>query len=97
MRDDFWQILSENNVTAFICGHTHYIYSDLVDGVYQLDAGEARGDSLDVIIVDITSNVMTARLFSTNGSLPNANDVFETIVLQSDTNKGNDGGGGGGV
>jgi predicted phosphodiesterase len=96
MRDDFWQILSENNVTAFICGHTHYIYSDLVDGVYQLDTGEVGGDSLDVIIVDITSNVMTARLFSTSGSLPNANDVLETIVLQSDTNKGNDSGGGGG-
>ena len=41
MRDDFWQILSENNVTAYVCGHTHYIYSYLVDEVYQLDSGEA--------------------------------------------------------
>jgi predicted phosphodiesterase len=96
MRDDFWQILSENGVTAFICGHTHYIYSDLVDGVYQLDAGEAKGDSLDVIIVDVSSTVMTARLFSTDGSVPIASDEFETIVLQSDADKGSGGGGGGG-
>jgi energy-coupling factor transporter ATP-binding protein EcfA2 len=81
MRDDFWQILSDNNVTAYLCGHTHYIYSDLVDGVYQLDAGEARGDSLDVIIVDVVSTAATAHLFSTNGSVPTAGDEFETIAL----------------
>ena len=62
-----------------------------------MDAGEARGDSLDVIIVDVVSAVMTARLFSTDGSVPTANDEFETIVLQSDADKGGDGGGGGGV
>jgi predicted phosphodiesterase len=88
MRDDFWQILSENYVTAFICGHTHYIYSDLVDDVYQFDAGEAKEDSLDVIIVDVNSTIMTARLFSTDGDVPTANDEFETIVLQSDADKG---------
>jgi predicted phosphodiesterase len=81
MRDDFWQILSDNNVTAYLCGHTHYIYSDLVDGVYQLDAGEARGDSVDVIIVDVVSTTATAHLFSTNGSVPTPSDEFETIVL----------------
>ena len=97
MRDDFWQILSENGVTAFICGHTHHIYSDLVDGVYQLDAGEARGDSLDVIVVDIRSTVMTAHLYSTNGSVPTANDEFETIIVRSESNPGSgDGGSGGG-
>jgi predicted phosphodiesterase len=84
MRDDFWQILSDNNVTAYICGHTHYIYSDLVDSVYQLDAGEARGDSLDVIIVDVVSTAVTAHLFSTNGSVPSPDDEFETIVIQPD-------------
>ena len=96
MRDDFWQILSENNVTAYICGHTHYIYSDLVDEVYQLDSGEARGDSLDVIIVDVSSKVVMAHLFSTDGNVPTANDEFETIVLQSDADKDDGGGGGGG-
>jgi predicted phosphodiesterase len=88
MREDFWQILSDNHVTAYICGHTHHIYSDLVDGVYQLDAGEAREDSLDVIIVEGSSTVVTAHLFSTNGSVPTANDEFETIVIQTDFNNG---------
>jgi VCBS repeat-containing protein len=86
MRDDFWQILSDNNVTAYLCGHTHYIYSDLVDGVYQLDAGEAKGDSLDVIIVNAVSTAVTAHLFSTNGSVPAADDEFETIVLHQPDN-----------
>jgi predicted phosphodiesterase len=89
MREDFWQILSDNHVTAYICGHTHHIYSDLVDGVYQLDAGEAREDSLDVIIVEGSSTVVTAHLFSTNGSVPTANDEFETIVIQTVSDKDN--------
>lgn len=96
MRDDFWQILSDNNVAAYFCGHTHYIYSDLDSGVYQLDAGEVKGDSLNAIIVDVSSAVMTASLYSTDGSLPTANDEFETIVLQSDANTGGGGGGGAG-
>jgi hypothetical protein len=96
MRDDFWQILSDNNVTAYICGHTHYIYSDLVDGVYQLDAGEAREDSLDVIIVDVVSTTATVHLFSTDGSVPTASDELETIVIQSGLNNGGGGGGSGG-
>ena len=95
MRDDFWQILSENGVTAFICGHTHYIYSDLVDGVYQLDTGEARDGSLDVIIIDISSTVMTAHLYSTSGSVPTAGDEFETIIVQSEADIGYGDGGGG--
>ncbi|MBT8368329.1 MAG: metallophosphoesterase [Deltaproteobacteria bacterium] len=36
MRDDFWQILSENNVTAFISGHTHYIYKEILTLVFFL-------------------------------------------------------------
>lgn len=95
MRDDFWQILSENNVTAYMCGHTHRIYSDLVDGVYELNSGAVLENSLDIIIVDVSSKVVTAHLFSTDGSVPTADDEFETIVLQSNA-ADDDGGGGGG-
>ena len=91
MRDDFWQILSENNVTAFICGHTHYIYSDLIDGVYQLDAGAARQSDLDVIIVDVSATAVTAHLYSTDGSVTTAADEFETIAYQFDTKEGGGG------
>jgi hypothetical protein len=49
-----------------------------------------------VIIVDVVSTAVTAHLFSTNGSVPTANDEFETIVLQSEADKGDGDGGGGG-
>jgi predicted phosphodiesterase len=104
MRNDFWQILSNNNVTAYICGHIHYIYSYIADGVYQLNAGEARVDSVDVIIVDVTPTVVTAHLFSTNDSVPNADDELESIVIQSNSDSvgdydgvGANGSGGGGL
>jgi predicted phosphodiesterase len=87
-RDEFWKILSENGVSAYVCGHTHYIYSDIVDGVYQLDAGAARDDSLNVIIVDVDSTAMTARLFSTAGDVPTADDEFEAIALASNEDEG---------
>lgn len=89
MRDNFWQILSDNEVAAYLCGHTHYIYSYLADGVYQLDAGAARTDSLDVIIVQVTSKNVTAHLFRIKGSMPTEGDELETIVIHSGLDNGN--------
>ncbi|MCH8033478.1 MAG: metallophosphoesterase [Bacteroidetes bacterium] len=40
-RDKFWQILVDNKVTAYICGHEHIYGRQLVDGVYQIVAGGA--------------------------------------------------------
>jgi len=93
MRDHFWQILSEKNVTAFICGHTHSIYTDLIDGVYQVNAGHVKKDLIDVTIIDVDSDVMTARLFSTNGRISTAKDEFDAIVLKSNADKGKNGSG----
>jgi len=42
-RDRFWRTLAENNVTAYICGHTHNYSAALFDGVWQIDVGHARG------------------------------------------------------
>ena len=52
-RDRFWQTLTDNSVTAYICGHTHNysavkINADgVIDGsgynVWQIDVGHARG------------------------------------------------------
>jgi len=40
-RDKFWQILVDNKVTAYICGHEHIYGRQSVDGVYQIVAGGA--------------------------------------------------------
>jgi len=42
-RDRFWNLLMSERVTAYICGHTHNYSMVNVRGVWQLDAGHARG------------------------------------------------------
>ncbi len=42
-RDRFWNTLKRYSVTAYICGHTHNFSAVNIDGVWQLDAGHARG------------------------------------------------------
>lgn len=42
-RDRFWNLLRERGVRAYICGHTHNYSAVQVEGVWQLDAGHARG------------------------------------------------------
>ena len=42
-RDRFWNLLRDEGVVAYICGHTHNYSAIEVDGVWQLDAGHARG------------------------------------------------------
>ena len=42
-RDQFWNLLQTHGVTAYICGHTHNYSVVEIDGVWQVDAGYARG------------------------------------------------------
>ncbi|MCI0474102.1 MAG: metallophosphoesterase [Ignavibacteria bacterium] len=40
-RNEFWNILSKYNVSAYICGHEHLYGRQLVGGVFQITAGSA--------------------------------------------------------
>jgi hypothetical protein len=42
-RDRFWNLLRDKRVVAYVCGHTHNYSAVEIDGVWQLDAGHARG------------------------------------------------------
>jgi hypothetical protein len=42
-RDRFWSLLQDEGVLAYFCGHTHNYSAVNVDGVWQVDAGHARG------------------------------------------------------
>ena len=42
-RDRFWRLLKDQGVRAYICGHTHNYSTVMLDGVWQVDAGHARG------------------------------------------------------
>lgn len=39
----FHQVLQQHGVTAYLCGHTHNASHARINGVWQLDAGHARG------------------------------------------------------
>ena len=43
LREHFVRLLKKHEVTGFICGHTHNASVANVDGIWQLDAGHARG------------------------------------------------------
>lgn len=42
-RDRLWELLKDKGVVAYMCGHTHNYSAVEIDGVWQLDAGHARG------------------------------------------------------
>jgi len=42
-RDRFWSLLHDEGVLAYFCSHTHNYSAVNVDGVWQVDAGHARG------------------------------------------------------
>ena len=42
-RDRFWDLLGARWVVAYFCGHTHNYSAVKIDGVWQVDAGHARG------------------------------------------------------
>lgn len=42
-RDRFWSLLQAEGVIAYLCGHTHNFSAVEIGGVWQIDAGHARG------------------------------------------------------
>lgn len=40
-RNEFWRILKENNVTAYICGHEHLYARQSVEGIHQVIVGSS--------------------------------------------------------
>lgn len=64
-RDLFWNILVENDVQAFFCGHTHNLSHILDQGVYQIDNGEVRPSVFCVTIVDVTRKEASIKSYRT--------------------------------
>jgi hypothetical protein len=42
-RDRFWDLLKTYDVRAYFCGHTHNYNASRIDGVWQINAGQAMG------------------------------------------------------
>jgi hypothetical protein len=67
-RDRFWNLLRDEGIVAYVCGHTHNHSAIEIDGVWQLDAGHARGKGdtgarSTFIMINVDANGVT---FKTN-------------------------------
>jgi len=76
-RDRFWQLLREHEVVAYICGHTHNFSAVNIDGVWQLDAGHARGlgdtgAMSTFVLTDIVDDTVTYDAYRESGGVYNA-------------------------
>lgn len=93
-RDRFWRLLSEMGVQAYICAHTHYFSALEKDGVWQIDAGNAAHDYMDVsdgltfldVTVSTTPHETTMRLdVWRGGPVPRDNtDYFTDFLLHAE-------------
>ena len=90
MRDTFWDILSDNGVQAFFCGHTHHLSIIENKGVYQIDSGEAVSNHICVVIAEIDDTLAVAQLYETKGSTPEPADDNPFNASLNDNNSGDE-------
>ena len=67
-RDRFWNLLEDEKVIAYFCGHTHNYSSVLINNVWQIDSGHARGKGDEgapstFLTVDIKGNEVTLTVY----------------------------------
>jgi len=72
-RDRFWTLLKNNGAVAYICGHTHNYSVVNVSGVWQLDAGHARGigdtgAQSTFTLIHVNGRVVTFETFRDDGN-----------------------------
>jgi hypothetical protein len=72
-RDRFWNLLRDEGVVAYICGHTHNYSAVVIDGVWQLDAGHARGMGdtgarSTFILVHVDGDIVTLETYRDDAS-----------------------------
>jgi len=76
----FYQLLMKYNVTAYICGHTHSASISRINGLWQIDAGHARGIETifpELMFAKISQNINDGQkhnIDSTNSILNYYND-----------------------
>lgn len=67
-RDRFWALLTQHGVTAYLTGHTHLFSAIRRDGVWQIDAGHARGAGdlsapSTFLVVSATTQAITMKVY----------------------------------
>jgi predicted phosphodiesterase len=81
-RDRFWQILAENGVGVYFCGHEHRYDHWMKDGVHQIITGSGGVPSVvfNYLIVDVDdeNNVTVSVYDANNNSLMDQFDLADT-------------------
>ena len=85
-RDQFWNTLAEFGVSAYICGHTHNYSAVKINGVWQIDAGHARGYAGDpgarstYLLFQV---LQTGKVLISTYRLRSFSDVYERVKIFS--------------
>jgi len=87
LRDRFWDILAQNNVQAYFCGHEHVSDRWIYNNVQQIIMGSGGGYSVffQYLIVDADENDVTVNVhLATTGELYNQYKLSETQSARTD-------------
>ena len=88
-RDRFWKLLNDNQVIAYLCGHTHWYYAKQVDGAdwepftWQIDCGNAGNPrELEQTFVDVAVTDTDVTFTAWQGLEGNSYTVRETWTVE---------------
>ena len=86
-RDRFWQLLRDHNVVAYMNGHTHGYSAVNIEGVWQLDAGQAMGVRAapspgTFMIVNVRGDRVLLRTYRGEAGPGFSFLLFEEVVLE---------------
>jgi len=75
-RDRFWELLKSRGVKIYFCGHSHRYSHTNIDGVWQIDAGHARGEGdtgaqSTFVIVEVDNGTVNFKTYRNNIITPN--------------------------
>jgi 3',5'-cyclic AMP phosphodiesterase CpdA len=91
-RDLFWQILSENNVKAYFCGHEHVYDHWMKDNVHQIITGSGGVPAIilnySIVDVDDENNVTVSVYEATTNTLMDQYDLADTQNVASEDRPG---------
>ena len=91
-RDAFWQVMVDQHVQAYFCGHEHEYDHWMKDGVHQLISGGLPGQfsfSQNYFIVDVDENDVTVGVYyALTGNLLTKFKLSDTADVPTDEHKG---------
>lgn len=75
-RDRFWELLKTRGVEIYFCGHSHRYSHTNIEGVWQIDAGHARGQGdtsakSTFVIVEVDNGTVSFKTYRNDIETPN--------------------------